>query len=73
MVPLRAFYIVQKPVVPGNRCMFPEDNGMSFAEVSCGANAIIQAAVHGVSISGGTLYSTTFPAYYAPKCLLMLE
>lgn len=33
-------------------------------------NAIIQAAVHGVSIKGGTLYSTTFPCVLCSKMLI---
>ena len=33
-------------------------------------NAIIQAAVHGVQIKGGTLYSTTFPCVLCAKMLI---
>lgn len=33
-------------------------------------NAIIQAAVHGVSVSGGTLYSTTQPCILCSKMLV---
>jgi len=33
-------------------------------------NAIIQAAVHGVQIQGGTLYSTTFPCVLCAKMLI---
>lgn len=33
-------------------------------------NAIIQAAVHGVPIKGGTLYSTTFPCVLCAKMLI---
>ncbi len=33
-------------------------------------NAVIQAAVHGVSIAGGTLYSTTQPCVLCSKILI---
>ncbi|MFZ5943929.1 MAG: deoxycytidylate deaminase [Bacillota bacterium] len=33
-------------------------------------NSIIQAAVHGVPIQGGTLYSTTFPCVLCAKMLI---
>lgn len=33
-------------------------------------NAIIQAAVHGASIKGGTLYCTTFPCIVCTKMLI---
>jgi len=33
-------------------------------------NAIIQAAVHGVQIQGGTLYCTTFPCVLCAKMLI---
>ncbi|MFZ7102115.1 MAG: deoxycytidylate deaminase [Peptococcaceae bacterium] len=33
-------------------------------------NAIIQAAVHGVQIKGGTLYCTTFPCILCAKMLI---
>ncbi|MFA4985903.1 MAG: cytidine/deoxycytidylate deaminase family protein [Candidatus Brocadiia bacterium] len=36
-------------------------------------NAIIQAAIHGVSISGATLYSTTYPCSVCAKMLIQAK
>jgi dCMP deaminase len=36
-------------------------------------NAIIQAAIHGVSIAGATLYSTTFPCSVCAKMLIQAK
>ena len=49
------------------------DSGASLAEciaVHAEENAIIQAAVHGVSIKGGTLYCTLCPCHFCARAII---
>ncbi|GAF80604.1 unnamed protein product, partial [marine sediment metagenome] len=55
------------------RCMNFADSGASLDECLCvhaEENAIVQAACNGISIKGGTLYSTLCPCSYCAKSII---
>ena len=55
------------------RCAGDADSGNNLADCLCAhaeENAIVQAAYHGISVRGGTLYSTISPCLLCTKMII---